>query len=209
MWRPAAQNSGVCPVSGLLGAPGSHTGNSAKLLSCRCCCGPILTQLPGPLMSTDEPVFWSAPASVCFRMRSVISCGLECGRKQQSSCPQFCIDTGSSALPLPLQSDAVTMLAHCSPAINFEYMRLPSRTKGDIVTVAFSRPLKAANRFQHDWPTGAAKPAVWALGPVSQGSNAQEPIILFHIPNNAVRCTRPLPSVPSVLFHIKTTLKPH
>ena len=62
-----------------------------------------------------------------------------------------------------------------------------SRTKGDIVTVTFSRPLKAANRFQHDWPTGAAKPAVWALGPLSQGSNAQQPIILFHIPNNAVR----------------------
>ena len=62
-----------------------------------------------------------------------------------------------------------------------------SRTKGDIVTVTFSRPLKAANRFQHDWPTSAAKPAVWALGPLSQGSNAQQPIILFHIPNNAVR----------------------
>lgn len=69
-----------------------------------------------------------------------------------------------------------------------------SRTKGDIVTVTFSRPLKAANRFQHDWPTGAAKPAVWALGPLSQGSNAQQPIILFHIPNNAVRgCPYPNP----------------
>ncbi|KAK9837455.1 hypothetical protein WJX81_003838 [Elliptochloris bilobata] len=90
----SGQNSGVCPVSGLLGAPGTNMGNTAQLLSC-------------------------------------------------------------------------------------------SRTKGDIVTVTFSRPLKAANKYQHDWPTGAAKPAVWALGPLSQGSNAAQPIILFHIPNNA------------------------
>ena len=55
------------------------------------------------------------------------------------------------------------------------------------MTVAFVRPLKAVNKFQHDWPTGPAKPAVYALGPLSQGSTAAQPIILFHIPNSAVR----------------------
>jgi hypothetical protein len=55
------------------------------------------------------------------------------------------------------------------------------------VTVSFVRPLSAANRFQHDWPTGPAKPAVWALGPVSQGSSAAQPVILYHLPTTMAR----------------------
>lgn len=85
------------------------------------------------------------------------------------------------------------------------------------MTVAFVRPLKAANKFQHDWPTGPAKPAVYALGPLSQGSTAAQPIILFHIPNSAVRArafyafcrTPPRRTAAHRALHVPDSLPPH
>lgn len=44
-----------------------------------------------------------------------------------------------------------------------------------------------ACRFEHDWPVGAPKYAVWGVGPLSQGSTAAEPVVLFHAPSNRVR----------------------
>ncbi|BDA51080.1 probable cytochrome b561, DM13 and DOMON domain-containing protein [Coccomyxa sp. Obi] len=59
-----------------------------------------------------------------------------------------------------------------------------SHGAGNLVTVTFTRPLKASNKFEHDWPVGAAKYAVWGVGPLSQGSTAAEPVVLFHAPSN-------------------------
>lgn len=42
-------------------------------------------------------------------------------------------------------------------------------------------------RYEHDWPVGAPKYAVWGVGPLSQGSTAAEPVVLFHAPSNKAR----------------------
>ena len=83
MCYPPAQNSGVCPVSGLLGAPGTQMGNTAKLLSCRCGCGPCLP--PYLAHAQDEHshtcawvgVLAVAAASERSELWSVIQCVLE------------------------------------------------------------------------------------------------------------------------------------
>lgn len=69
-----AQNSGVCPVSGLLGAPGTQMGNTAKLLSCRCCAGyayPLI--LPMLRMSTAAV----APESASLLCSALVRSWLE------------------------------------------------------------------------------------------------------------------------------------
>ena len=54
-------------------------------------------------------------------------------------------------------------------------------------------------RYEHDWPVGAPKYAVWGVGPLSQGSTAAEPVVLFHAPSNKAR-----PLVFGLGFNIKS-----
>ena len=49
-----------------------------------------------------------------------------------------------------------------------------------ITRVEFERPLKAHDRFDWAWPVGAAQPTTWAMGPLSDGSTIQTPVVLYH-----------------------------
>jgi hypothetical protein len=44
-----------------------------------------------------------------------------------------------------------------------------------------TRPLNASDDWDWDWPLdGDSRFPVWAMGPVSEGSNASQPVILYH-----------------------------
>ncbi len=40
-----------------------------------------------------------------------------------------------------------------------------------------------ARRALGDWPLDGSRPAVWAMGPVSEGSNSTVPVPLYHLLN--------------------------
>ena len=44
-----------------------------------------------------------------------------------------------------------------------------------------TRPLNASDDWDWDWPLdGGSRFPVWAMGPVSEGSNASQPVVLYH-----------------------------
>lgn len=36
------------------------------------------------------------------------------------------------------------------------------------------------DRFDHDWPEGMERYAIWAIGPLSEASTPRKPVVLFH-----------------------------
>ena len=60
-------------------------------------------------------------------------------------------------------------------------MKLLSCSYTDNITrIEFERPLKAHDKFDWAWPVGAAQPTTWAMGPLSDGSTIETPVVLFH-----------------------------
>lgn len=54
---------------------------------------------------------------------------------------------------------------------------------GDVLAVVATRPLAATDDLDWAWPLDPAAPprfTVWAVGPVSEGSNATQPVVLYH-----------------------------
>ena len=49
-----------------------------------------------------------------------------------------------------------------------------------ITRVEFERPLKAHDKFDWAWPVGKAQPTTWAMGPLSDGSTIETPVVLYH-----------------------------
>lgn len=51
---------------------------------------------------------------------------------------------------------------------------------GDVLAVTLTRPLAATDAWDRAWPLDGSAPPVWAVGPVSEGSNASQPVVLYH-----------------------------
>jgi hypothetical protein len=51
---------------------------------------------------------------------------------------------------------------------------------GDALSIVISRPLDSSNGRNNAWPTDGSRYALYAMGPVSEGSNATVPVVLYH-----------------------------
>mmetsp|Transcript_21282 Transcript_21282/g.64023 ORF Transcript_21282/g.64023 Transcript_21282/m.64023 type:complete len:549 (-) Transcript_21282:626-2272(-) len=52
-----------------------------------------------------------------------------------------------------------------------------------VLRVEFERPLNASDRFDWQWVVGRERPITWAMGPLSEASTAETPIVLYHLIN--------------------------
>ncbi|KAL4458957.1 hypothetical protein ABPG75_013822 [Micractinium tetrahymenae] len=51
---------------------------------------------------------------------------------------------------------------------------------GDVLAVMLMRPIAASDAFDRAWPLDGSGFTVWAMGPVSEGSTAERPVVLYH-----------------------------
>lgn len=51
---------------------------------------------------------------------------------------------------------------------------------GDVLAVTLMRPLAASDEWDRAWPLDGSAFSVWALGPVSEGSTSDQPVVLYH-----------------------------
>lgn len=51
---------------------------------------------------------------------------------------------------------------------------------GEVLAVTLARPLGASDALDRAWPLDGSGFPVWAAGPVSEGSNASAPVVLYH-----------------------------
>jgi hypothetical protein len=51
---------------------------------------------------------------------------------------------------------------------------------GGVLTLLLMRPLNASGPFLRSWPLDGSRHTVWAMGPVSEGSNSSFPVVLYH-----------------------------
>ncbi|KAL4431620.1 hypothetical protein ABPG77_001462 [Micractinium sp. CCAP 211/92] len=51
---------------------------------------------------------------------------------------------------------------------------------GDVLAVMLMRPVAASDVWDRTWPLDGSGFPVWAMGPVSEGSTADKPVVLYH-----------------------------
>lgn len=51
---------------------------------------------------------------------------------------------------------------------------------GGVMAVTVMRPIAASDSWDWSWPLDGSGFPVWAMGPVSEGSNASSPVVLYH-----------------------------
>lgn len=108
------------------------------------------------------------------------------------------LHAASTCLQLSFHKDACIPFVHsnclCTLACNIsssaDHVTLGKTCYGGteraLLCVTLEGNFSCKHRFEHDWPVAAAKYAVWGVGPLSQGSTAAQPVVLFHAPSNKV-----------------------
>lgn len=49
-----------------------------------------------------------------------------------------------------------------------------------MLSLLVMRPLNLSGPYFTSWPLDGSRYTVWAMGPVSEGSNASLPVVLYH-----------------------------
>lgn len=116
---------------------------------------------PGPVMVGSDVVIAGIVAGKCFAYNYRLSAKSQCDFTTASGvCPDF---AGTS----PLKLTTSTKLLACDRV-------------GDKLSVLVRRPLGASDGKNNAWPVRGSRFTVFAMGPVSEGSNATVPVVLYH-----------------------------
>lgn len=116
---------------------------------------------PGPQMIGSNVVVAGMVGGDCFAFNYYLSSKSQCDfATADGACPDF-----AGANPL-IPTTSADLLA-CEKV-------------GDKLNIIVTRPLGATDGKDNAWPTDGSRFTVFAMGPVSEGSNATIPVVLYH-----------------------------
>lgn len=111
-------------------------------------------------MPGSDAVVAGMVAGECFAYDYFLQSRSQCSFTERSGvCPDFGLSGNGS--------DNQVQLLSCEKV-------------GDVLAVMLMRPIAGSDAWDRSWPLDGSGFPVWAMGPVSEGSTADKPVVLYH-----------------------------